>query len=619
MEKEYTIDKIRSEFADKQFDEQTLELITNFIKEFDSLFGKYLPREEVLKRVRENLDKVTFNYEFKNQRWQGAYSLDDGAILLSKNLQDIEKIRAIFFHEMIHCLTANREKGTVGFDKTMTFQEFDEDSEKIWIGRGLDEGVTEYITRIRCQKYAPELYRNSYPILTEQTENLAELIGEDALMDMTFNAPGQLPEQLGIDEYDTDDFLEAFDSIWKEEDKIYLNQNDKDIRLFNAMFGKRDTREMNFAKSTIIKTYEQLLLSAPIATTEEFNQMYRKILKYMRQLGKQANIEMSSTLTRKIRELVHNTGKSMEELMGELDEEPRLLLQRTLIIRQFEASSNEEKIELLTNKDFHNQVFEAGEDETLPELRARLAANIIQTDSQETSTSLYRMLEAGLAQMIKDKKYNIDRLAIEAINMSEDYFSNHRSIFNLYYTDLENSAYLGTYSLNDDFDLVEFSQDIPEETKQDILREYPEFADAILLYSQKGEIVACHDNEQYTRIDEYGEENTSDGENIYCPSKLETYQKKLRTAIARCRVGMPRVLFNRPQELATLIEGILSGTSEKDLPGNSTISRQQVSRATHEITQKEIDEVRKYIAYEADIDKKRQEALKAGLSEDIRN
>lgn len=619
MEKEYTIDKIRSEFADKQFDEQTLELITNFIKEFDSLFGKYLPREEVLKRVRENLDKVTFNYEFKNQRMQGAYSLDDGNILLSKNLQDIEKIRAVFFHEMIHCLTANREKGTVGFDKTMTFQEFDEDLEKIWIGRGFDEGVTEYITRIRCQKYAPELYRNSYPILAEQIDNLAELIGEDALMDMTFNAPGQLPEQLGIDEYDTDDFLEAFDSIWKEEDKIYLNQNDKDIRLFNAMFGIRDAREMNFAKATIIKTYEQLLLSAPIATTEEFNQMYRKILKYMRQLGKQTNIEMSSTLTRQIRELVHNTGKSMEELMGELDEEPRLLLQRTLIIRQFEAASNEEKLELLTSKEFDSQVFEAGEDGTVQGLRARLAANVIETDSQETSAKLYRMLTSGLAQIIKDKKYNIDRLAIENIKMLGEIFGDRRSIFNLYYTDLENSVYLGTYSLNDDFDLVEFSQDIPEKIKQEILKEFPEFAEVILLYSQKGEIVACHDNERYTRIDEYGEENTSDGDNIYCPSKLEIYQKKLRTAIARCKIGMPRVLFNRPQELATLIEGILSGTSEKDLPGDSTISRQQVSRATHVITQKEIDEVSKYIAYEADISKKRQEALKTGLSGDSRN
>ena len=174
MEKEYTIDKIRSEFADKQFDEQTLELITNFIEEFDSLFGKYLPREEVIGRIRDNLNKVTFNYEFKNPKIQGTYILDDGCIYLSKNLQDIENIKAVFFHEMIHCLTANREKGIVGFKKTMTCQDFDDDSEQILIGHGFNEGVTEYATRIRCQKYAPELHRNSYPILAEQIENLAE-------------------------------------------------------------------------------------------------------------------------------------------------------------------------------------------------------------------------------------------------------------------------------------------------------------------------------------------------------------------------------------------------------------------------------------------------------------
>ena len=41
------------EFEGKKFDERTIELINNFINEFDELFGKYISREQVIKRINE--------------------------------------------------------------------------------------------------------------------------------------------------------------------------------------------------------------------------------------------------------------------------------------------------------------------------------------------------------------------------------------------------------------------------------------------------------------------------------------------------------------------------------------------------------------------------------------
>lgn len=44
-------------FKDKNFNEQTLYYIENFIEEFDSLFNKYIPKEELIKRIYEKLNK----------------------------------------------------------------------------------------------------------------------------------------------------------------------------------------------------------------------------------------------------------------------------------------------------------------------------------------------------------------------------------------------------------------------------------------------------------------------------------------------------------------------------------------------------------------------------------
>jgi len=83
---------------------------------------------------------------------------------------------------MIHCITANREKNITGFIER--WEDYDNGDFEFIRGRGLTEGFTQYVSKIRNRKYGVEL--NSYPILTEQTENLVELLGEEEYLDAAY-------------------------------------------------------------------------------------------------------------------------------------------------------------------------------------------------------------------------------------------------------------------------------------------------------------------------------------------------------------------------------------------------------------------------------------------------
>lgn len=601
MGKEYTLEETRDAFADKQFDERALEFIHNFMNEFDSLFGKYLPREEVVRRIKENLNDVKFDSDFGKDTAMGKYNLATGCVMISEKLQDIEMIKSVFFHEMIHCLTLDRENGFVGFIQTDDYYDYTDESEENVIGVGFSEGVTEYINWIRAQKYNPEYSRNSYPILSEQIQNLSELIGEDVLLEMTFNAPNQLADKLGIEDWEMQSFLESFDVIWQEEKNLYLDQRDEDIALLKSLLGIKDSRQIHSAKTTIINVYEQLLLSKPIETVDEFNKMYRKISQYTQQLGKEPDVEMPANIISKMQEIVQSTNQGLSEVVAELDEEPRLLLQRTLLLRQFREASNEEKLELLSNKEFKKMVYDAGGNVNMPGLRAALAVNVLEVQSEDAGIDLYMMLTSGLAQIIKDKKYNIDRLGIEKIDFDEGGVS----VYNLYYADIEDSEYVGTYSLNEDLDLVEFSLNVPKETKQEILRAHPEFAESILLQSQTGEILANHEDGQYTRIDEHGYEY--DGyPDAYYQSRLEYLQSRLKFFTKNIKPGGSRMFLERPKQYFAQIEQILFGTTKED--------KQIESSARGTITQADIDELCKYIKVDSSVPI--QEERKKGTTED---
>ncbi len=222
------MEEIRNIFKDKNFNEETLELVENFINEFDGLFGKYVSREELIKRIKENLNENVGFTKFEKGKVLGNYNSQDKKISLKENLSE-ERLKAVFFHEMVHCITNHGDY--VGFTGELT--------ERTAIG--ITEGFTQYVSKIRNEKYGVTL--NSYPILTEQTENLVELLGEEKFLDAAFNDPERLftlmeKEGLIEDELEAEEFCDHFDVIWKHEDEIYQGKT-AEGKLLTAIFGKK--------------------------------------------------------------------------------------------------------------------------------------------------------------------------------------------------------------------------------------------------------------------------------------------------------------------------------------------------------------------------------------------
>lgn len=318
---------IKEKLKYKNFDERALNYICNFVEEFDSLFGKYVNKEEIIKRIINNLDNFEFCDEFSSSKGNvaGTYSNSKKEIKILKNIdKNDEKIKSIIFHEMIHCITANPEEQVTGFSKKYFFEE-DNDELNVTM-HGFTEGFTEYATKIRDNKYSlAEGERISYPILTEQVQNIVSLIGEDRFFDIAFNNPKDFIEEMeleygyAIDFRELEYLLESFETIWKEEKNIYRENNTISAGnlLLSTILGIRtDSEELKFAKNNIIRTLEKLLLTKQITTMDEFNKLYDTMKIYRKQLNSSDNIEMYELLYDKLKDLQNGNNLISEEHIG---------------------------------------------------------------------------------------------------------------------------------------------------------------------------------------------------------------------------------------------------------------------------------------------------------------
>ena len=98
------MENIEEIFKDKNFDSKTLYYINNFIEEFDEFFGKYVSRDEVIRRIKENLKENIEFVDFERNGLLGRYIPREKKILIRSGLPE-EKLKSTFFHEMIHCIT----------------------------------------------------------------------------------------------------------------------------------------------------------------------------------------------------------------------------------------------------------------------------------------------------------------------------------------------------------------------------------------------------------------------------------------------------------------------------------------------------------------------------------
>ena len=102
MKKEESIKEI---FKEKEFSDEALYYLENAINEFEEVFGQYVSREELIERIKRNINSIEFvdkiDYKRENKCCLGLYSLQDKKIQVLSTLDD-EKKKSVFFHEFLH-------------------------------------------------------------------------------------------------------------------------------------------------------------------------------------------------------------------------------------------------------------------------------------------------------------------------------------------------------------------------------------------------------------------------------------------------------------------------------------------------------------------------------------
>jgi len=614
------MEDLKKEFAEKNFDEKTLELIENFINEFDDLFGEYVSREEVIKRIKENLVSVEFSCEFEKEFKKGEYNSTRKTIKLAK-IDSEEELKSIFFHEMIHCITTRGINS--GFIRK--FKTDDQKEIEIRIGIGLTEGFTQYVTNKRNKKYSPNLQVGGYPVLSEQVQNIVDLIGENTFLDIAFNKPDDLKEQLGFENLmESNAFYDAFDNIWKEENNICRMKQGKIAkvsRLIKKVFrdsSKKDESEkLNSAKRVIVETFKRVILKKNIKTVEELNLAYIQISKYYEQLGMEKTISMYNEWLEK----VQASGISKEEIISGMNEEARALIIGTDIIKKFDKLSREQRLEEYSKESFQEYLYEVGIYECVfsDEILLAISNSIIKTDSISDGIMVQNALESGLAKIIKEKGYNINTTSLEFCVFDGMVCREVDTIINLYDSDTKRTKYLGSYCL-EDFELRELK---PVTNRDEILSRYPFLENMVVYMTEGGKIIAYSGQDGYIQIGD-DESVIHTIKSKYIPSHEERMQEqlydKLRLHVSKMQeiLGMnaPEFMINNSIKLALKDVCRIKGLSIDSLidPTNSKLidplSGEIIDSSNKTVVEeliKKLQEFANYVAHE------RREALEGAI------
>lgn len=576
----------------KNFDERCLQLIENFVKEFDELFGKYVSREEVLMRINKNLDRITFN-ELKDLA--GQYNGEKREIKLmdfhGSEIESEEELKSVFFHEMIHCITNNVEKGITGFSIDYSCEEL----KYIYIVtcHGLTEGFTQFVTEIRDRKNWPNKQGSVYPVLTELVENLIEIIGEEEFFDIAFNRPETISDVLGFEGGEANIFYEAFEEIWKNEKKISRAKT-LEGQFLKAITGGYNTTSENLkdAKNIILEDLNRLLLRREINTIEEFQSAYDKICGCAKLLDIELNSYLVSDLLTQVY-VLQEKGITLDEILNGCNEELRNIVSTHQFVTNFELLDAEEKIKLLADPNFEKELREIGiyEIPFYKEYFSIMSQSIMPIDSQERRVILFEMLKNGLAKNIIEKGYNIGQLSIEFIDFE---LKNDMSVFNLYNYTGERTL-LGTY-METHYSSVDVKELVlcNELEREKLERIYPELREFVLLTSMAhgNQIVAHNAAEEYMLVSyrrPYREKIPCNNI-VYYQSELERLERRLDMQMAKFqtikKVDLPAFLF----ETASYEINKIKKRIEK-IKGKSKVLQEDVEESVGNISLEEFEKI----------------------------
>lgn len=514
------MEEIKEIFKDKNFSDETLRYIENFIYEFDSLFGKYLPKKELIHMIKENLEhdiiweeKISKGDE-KEQGALGSYDSKKKTIRLSRKMDDEDR-KTVFFHEMIHCITT-KDKMT-GFTKE--YFSYDLENIRIYVAHGLTEGFTQYVTNIRDKKYRKAHSKvNSYPVLTMQTANLIEIIGQDIFFNIAFNNPNDLANIMDFNIFD--EILSSLDIIWKNERILYQNMKNED-KLTRKIwrFGREDIIQ---EQMKLITNFAYILIDKGVNNLDDFVKIFKSIRKYSNQLDLDENYESYMPLLDKLYDFI-DKGIKKEEILGKLsgEEEIKKVVKEKFLLDSFQSLDKDRRLEILANLDKYQRVYNLIFDSKFSKSYRKMIVNgLIEKDVEDNDEMCYLLID-GLANIILKNGYNIDRLAFENIIFEDEYIT----IFNLYNTDVNNKKYIGTYIYDIDGQIRKFTKDDKE--KEEFEAKHIGDKKTLILSNSNGETLKYIKDGIYIFIDNEGNEFYSK-QVIYQNSILESLKEKVK-------------------------------------------------------------------------------------------
>ncbi|MBR3614846.1 MAG: hypothetical protein IKL55_06680 [Clostridia bacterium] len=595
------MENIEEIFKDKKFNQETLNFITNFIDEFDVLFGKYISREDLIIRIKENLNENIEFTTFDRENVVGNYCGISKKVSLDKNLSE-DMMKSVFFHEMIHCITNRGDY--IGFS-----DELDLDSRT---AIGLTEGFTQYVSKIRNEMYGSTI--NSYPILTEQTENLAQVLGKDRFLDTAFNKPEALfyiMEQEGLVEsyLEAEEFCENFDVIWKYEKQVYEGRKISDLpeaKLLHNIFRFRDPRqiEIDKAKEKIISTLLGKVSQQSITTQEEFQELYNLIQNYSKQLDLEDGYKVYKVLFDKSEEL-EQEGKTREEILELLPQQVKDQAEQNFRLRDFLKLDNQTMLKQISNpqsrvyEDIISGVFE-------DDYSIIIAKEIFKgIDDNDIANRLMVELLDGLGTYILEKGWNLDTLGVEVIEL----IGAPGITFNMYEANGEDIKYLSTLTSSSEDGMLEELQVCQAREKLSVLENNPELlSNGILFIGKSGSILEYNGNNNYIFINENKDSFENYGDTTYHSSYAENLKVRMGQSAKRYytfhKHDISEILKKEAETMKRLQE------KYETVTGKRKLSPLDVERATKDITIKDVEKMLDEITSPK---KTKEEALEKGI------
>ena len=133
-------EELKKKLEPKKFNDVTMEFLTTAVNDVLKLYGEYISEDVIIERIKQNLEQ---DIEFGKRIGKGiAGSYDQGEKKIKIKITSLDREKQVFFHEFLHCVSVHQKtdgKISTGLKGNI-------------IGVGINEAMTEYLTKQRYQK-----------------------------------------------------------------------------------------------------------------------------------------------------------------------------------------------------------------------------------------------------------------------------------------------------------------------------------------------------------------------------------------------------------------------------------------------------------------------------------